>query len=365
MRASFERLQHTGQPPAEQFPNASRASSAPGGAAPAGACSLARGIETDERARTVTIHLTRPDADFLHKLATAFAFVVPAGSARRARRGGRRRAPARTASRPGTRIEAGPRPQPLLPVRPPLAPRPLASRTGSRSASYNVTKTERQIAAVQRGAADMTVVANPFSTRLTEPHPPAGRQSPGRLHSAPSQITDWMFINVRRRPFDDLRVRQAVNLAIDRPASWSSREDRRSASRPARWCPPASPATRPIARTPPAAERRGWTAPDLRRARRLVAESGRAGERISCACRTSGPAFGRYYARLLDGSASARRCGSRLSRRRHLGPGHAGQTGLVGWGADYLAPSTFLETTSAAAVGGRTSRSSATAGWTA
>ena len=62
----------------------SRASSAPvpacGSRAP---CDLSRGIETNVPARTITIHLVRPDADFLHKLAMTFAYVVPAGSARR------------------------------------------------------------------------------------------------------------------------------------------------------------------------------------------------------------------------------------------------------------------------------------------
>ena len=41
-------------------------------------CDLSAGIATDRRARTITIRLTRPDADFLHKLTLSFAYVVPA-----------------------------------------------------------------------------------------------------------------------------------------------------------------------------------------------------------------------------------------------------------------------------------------------
>jgi YVTN family beta-propeller protein len=41
-------------------------------------CDLSAGIETDQRARTITVHLTRPDAEFLHKLTSPFAYVVPA-----------------------------------------------------------------------------------------------------------------------------------------------------------------------------------------------------------------------------------------------------------------------------------------------
>ena len=45
-------------------------------------CDLSRGIETDPRARTITIHLTRPDGDLLHKLTQPFAFVVPSDTPR-------------------------------------------------------------------------------------------------------------------------------------------------------------------------------------------------------------------------------------------------------------------------------------------
>ena len=41
-------------------------------------CDLAQGIETDAAARTITIHLRRPDSEFLHKLAMPLAYVLPA-----------------------------------------------------------------------------------------------------------------------------------------------------------------------------------------------------------------------------------------------------------------------------------------------
>ncbi len=41
-------------------------------------CDLRAGIATDRAARTITVRLTRPDADFLHKLTLPFAYVVPA-----------------------------------------------------------------------------------------------------------------------------------------------------------------------------------------------------------------------------------------------------------------------------------------------
>ena len=43
-------------------------------------CDLSRGIETDAKAGTITIHLTAPDGEFLHKLTLPLASVVPSDS---------------------------------------------------------------------------------------------------------------------------------------------------------------------------------------------------------------------------------------------------------------------------------------------
>ena len=43
-------------------------------------CDLSRGIESDPATGTITIRLTAPDAELLHKLTMPFAFVVPPGS---------------------------------------------------------------------------------------------------------------------------------------------------------------------------------------------------------------------------------------------------------------------------------------------
>ena len=90
-----------------------------------------------------------------------------------------------------------------------------------------------------------------------------------------------------------------------------SREGPRSGSRPARSCPRTSRATPRIARTRPRPRRGGgWTAPDMARARRLVAASGPRGR----ACRRPGtglPRGGRpaMSRRCSTSSASGRRCG--------------------------------------------------------
>jgi ABC-type transport system substrate-binding protein/DNA-binding SARP family transcriptional activator/DNA-binding beta-propeller fold protein YncE len=361
VRASIERaLQVTrSQPQGEQVPTylggivgARRCST---GQAP---CRLTRGIETARSARTVTVHLTRPDPDFLYKLATAPGYVVPAGTARRASTGptppgtGPYRVASWDASRGGTLVRNRYfRSTPARPLGPGFADR-IEVRT------YDVGKTERQIAAVQRGAADTTVVANRFFTTL----PPSriralAAESPSRLHSRPSQVTNWLFLNVRRRPFDDIRVRRAVNLAIDRDRVVQLTGGPEVGTPSCQFVPPGFPGYAPYCPyTAGAAAGKGWTAPDMEHARRLVQASGRAGERVVIHLGGE-PALGRYYERVLD------RLGFRTTLRIQSAdeldiyePNTPASTGLTGWAADYLAPSGFIQDNFGCAGGGNLSR---------
>ena len=78
----------------------------------------------------------------------------------------------------------------------------------------------------------------------------------------------------------------------------------------------------------------------MEHARRLVAASGRAGERVVVQVRTPEPALGRYYARLLE------ELGFRTTLRNLsfaesdlYDPNTRATTGPTGWAADYLAAS--------------------------
>jgi YVTN family beta-propeller protein len=345
VRASIERsVQATrDQPPDEHLPNVfagiAGARRCLAGKAP---CDLARGIETDAAAHTVTIHLTRPDADFLPKLATTFGFVVPAASARRASEGrtppgtGPYRVAAWDAQRGGALVRN--RHFRGTPAR------PLGTGFADRIevGLHDVEKTERQIAAVQRGAADVAVVAGPFFSAL-----PARRiralaaQSPGRLHSRPAPVTTWAFLNARRRPFDDIRVRQAVNFAIDRDRAVELAGGPEIGDVTCQILPTGFPGYAPYCPyTAGSAAGNGWTAPDLQRARRLVAESGRAGARVVVHTGGETPALDRYYVRVLD------TLGFRATLRAHSFDDDLydprALTGLTGWAPDYLAPADFI-----------------------
>ena len=127
-------------------------------------CDLAKGIETDAAARTITIHLRRPDAEFEHKLAIPLAYVLPARAPATIMRG---RPP------PGTgpyRITA------FAPARGARLVRNPRFRSWSTEArpdgfpdAITVTPSKdaaAQVAAVQHGRADAIVAAGSSTVQL-------------------------------------------------------------------------------------------------------------------------------------------------------------------------------------------------------
>jgi peptide/nickel transport system substrate-binding protein len=154
-----------------------------------------------------------------------------------------------------------------------------------------------------------------------------------------------MFFNVRRRPFDDQRVREAINLAIDRARVVELTGGPDVGQPTCQIIPTAFPGYQPYC--PYTASPRpgfGWTAPNLRRARRLVAASGRAGERVVVHMPEYRARLARYYAALLRDLGFPTTL--RIQDWTHFDiyeKDTRATTGLVQWGADYLAASNFIE----------------------
>jgi ABC-type transport system substrate-binding protein/DNA-binding SARP family transcriptional activator/DNA-binding beta-propeller fold protein YncE len=314
-------------------------------------CDLSRGIETDARARTITIHLSRPDAQFLHKLTMWMASVVPADTpARRVRKG-----PLPPGTGPYQVREWDPDHGGVL-VRnpyfrswaPEARPPGFADRIEVRVRS--VKRVERQIADVLSGRSDVAFVASAFRGLIPRARMRAlMTQAPGQLHSFPGGNTNWMFLNVRERPFDDLDVRRAVNFATDRARLVALAGGPELVTSTCQFVPSGFPGYEPYCPyTAAAAPGRGWSAPDVARARLLIARSGRAGARVTVVAPEFQRALGRYFAGLLN------RIGLR-ARLRVLGDneyfgsigdpkGHP-QIGFFGWALDYLSASSFIQPT--------------------
>ncbi|HYZ27437.1 MAG TPA: ABC transporter substrate-binding protein [Thermoleophilaceae bacterium] len=311
-----------------------------------GQCSLARGVTTDDRARTVTIRLRRPDPVFLLKLAHPSASVVPAGTPD-AVTGPRPpgTGPYRIASIAGdgtTRL-----------VRNRRFHSPSAARPGGFADAIVFrpwSGLRPRLRTVERGRSDLTVVDN--GGRQLRPDDLGGvlTRHPGRVAAGPRLATDYMFLNVGEPPFDDARVRRAVNLATDRARMVQLAGGPAAAVPACSILPPGLPHMRPwcpyTARPSPAGT---WTAPDLRRARRLIAASGTRGAAVTVWTDTDKVRYGRYFIGLL------RRLGYRPRLKvvragfdyfRAVGkPGTHAQMGMFGWAADYPDAASFLEPT--------------------
>jgi peptide/nickel transport system substrate-binding protein len=169
-----------------------------------------------------------------------------------------------------------------------------------------------------------------------------------RFHSDPSPATVWWFLNTRVPPFDDLRVRRALNYATDRKRLVELTGE--LAQTTCQILPPSFPGYRPYCpytRKPNPAGT--WTAPDLAKARALVAASGTAGSRVEVPVFAEDPVpntVARYFASLL------RRLGYRTSNRAFRDAGehfayaldsrNRAQSGPAGWFADAIAASNFF-----------------------
>ena len=245
--------------------------SVPGAAACGGPrCDLSAGVETDDVAGTIVLRLRRPDPELLHKLAQPFASLRPGGGA--VERGG---APA-----PGTgpyRVESLSREGGGRLVRNPHF------RSWSQDARPPAFADEILLEPGGPDGADVRLGLVPQSP--SELRVLATRHG-GRLHADPTLMSQWLVLNTRRPPFDDVRVRRAVNLAIDRQRVIELVGGDEAGEITCRILPLGLAGHRPVcpftrdAVGPPAG---GWRGPDLERARRLIETSGTRGMRIDVA----------------------------------------------------------------------------------
>jgi YVTN family beta-propeller protein len=296
-------------------------------------CDLSEGVQVDDAAGRITIRLTRADADFLYKLTFPFASVVPTGTPLRA---------ARTEPIPST----GPYRIASLDDRELRLVRNSHFRVWSPDARpdgypdeirYHLTDdADAQVAAVERERAD--VMLDPPVERLRG----LLTRYPGRLHSDAVPWTDFMFLNTRVPPFDELRVRQALNYAVDRRRMVDLQGGPLAGRTTCQVLPPGVPGFRPYCpytlNENPAGT---WTAPDLAKAKALVAASGTKGMQVEVLAyaQFGRVGYGRYFVSLL------RRLGYRSSLRvipelpdysEYAGNSrNRAQLGTMGWYTDY------------------------------
>src|SRR5262245_56822064 len=95
-------------------------------------------------------------------------------------------------------------------------------------------------------------------------------------------MTFWVTLNMDAPPFDDIRVRRAVNLAIDRDRIVQIMGGEQAAVPTCQQLPPNFPGYAPYCPyTLDPGPDGSWAAPDLDEARRLVRLSGTAGTSVT------------------------------------------------------------------------------------
>jgi len=165
------------------------------------------GIRTDDSTRSITVHLKRPSASFINALASLFAAPVPRS----------------TPSRDQT-LEPIPSTGPyrISQVRWPREFTLTRNRHFRPTEAVPGTNPDRIVVSVVKGAkvaleqlvagsADYADV--PIASASLER---AKRKNRLQLRAVTDASTYYFFMNTTQRPFNDLRVRRAVNYALDR-----------------------------------------------------------------------------------------------------------------------------------------------------
>lgn len=303
-------------------------------------CDLSRGIATDDRTGTVVIRLRRPDPEMPQKLALPIASLLPASTPRR--RFGIDPAP-------GT----GPyRLEHIDPDHDAVFTRNPHFRSDGFAAGFvdrievTMGPEEERVAATERGDLDVTDLwVTATAERLAALRTRVGT----RLQSASRAFTEYAWLNVHEPPFDDARVRRALNLAVDRRLGVDLTGGPDAGKTTCQIVPAGLPGHRPACPFTVAPTAAGsWIGPDWARAERLVAASGTRGATIDIATYTERRTLGQHLARVL------RHLGYRARVHVYptvsdtyapaLDPRHPPQIGINGWIADYPEPAGFLRT---------------------
>ena len=240
------------------------------------ACDLSQGIVTDDRARTIVFHLSKPLADFPNHLAVPALGIVSAKNPP---------GDAGLTPVPGTgpyhyttiKIDAKTGGTITLQRNPHFRARGLAQPDGyADRIEVNVGGTlEEHVTLIKAGREDVILELFQSPSLMKE----LASELPAQLHIYDVPWTAFLALNSRRAPFNDARARRALNYAIDRRALTRAGA---TTSEPSCQVLPKNTVGYvpycPYTRNP---NQLGvWSGPDLATAKRLVAESRTAGRRV-------------------------------------------------------------------------------------
>lgn len=251
-------------------------------------CDLSSGIETDDTTGSVTFHLVAPDPEFLYKLTLPYAVAVP----------------------PGTPdVDTGSSPVPAtgpymiashVPEKSTELVRNPRFREWSRAAQpdgypnrivIRATRGPGDLDRVLQGKADLVTLSTfvsqaRFGGRLQE----LKTRYAAQLHRNVGRQIFFMAFNTTVPPFDDVRARRALNYAVDARLLLDAVGGDDIAQSTCQVLPPAFPGYAPHC---PYSQ-------DMDKARKLVAASGSAGDKVIVVVPKPRPEAGPYLKSVLD-----------------------------------------------------------------
>jgi YVTN family beta-propeller protein len=295
-------------------------------------CDLSRGIVTSAGSSTITFHLARPDPDFLYKLALPPFDAVPASTPLKAGLPLPATGPYEIVgyqAKPGVvRLARNPHFHVWSAAAQPAGyPDRIVERYGFTGASA--------VRAVEQGKADIT------ADGLDQTWPPAVTKSletrhSSQLYASPLLLTLGLWLNTKMAPFNDVRVRQALNYAVNRNQLVAINGGSISSQVLCQFLPPNTDGYSrycPFTAHPDATGT--YHGPDLAKARQLVAASGTKGQSVTIWFYDIpiGHRNGGYFVSVLRSLGYK----ARLKTIPHKGPTWRPnrQAGVQGWGGDY------------------------------
>lgn len=308
-------------------------------------CTLQGGVEEHPAQRAITLHLSRPDTEFLQKLAFTHAVIVPADTP--THDVGNTPIPSTGPYRiafydPNAALvlERNPAFHPWsAEAQPPAYPDAIEYKFG--------IPDEAAVTAVENGQYDFMADTIPMD-RLGE----LGSRYTAQTHVMPHAAMFFLPMNVNIAPFNTLKARQAVNYALNRKAMVIFYGGPGIARPLCSMLPSSLPGatdfcyyTKAASPTQPAPI---WHAPDLEKARQLVRESGTAGQKVTLITANTSVdmAMGGWIRDMLQNigyQATVRPLSSSLALTYVQNSANHVQISLREWSADYPSPSNFLD----------------------
>jgi peptide/nickel transport system substrate-binding protein len=200
--------------------------------------------------------------------------------------------------------------------------------------------TRAQVAAVQRGDLDVVTLADAFGASVASDEiETLSTRHPERLHASATPSLFYLWMNVHEPPFDDVRVRRALNYAVDRELVAELEGGDPIALPACHHVAPGHPGYAPECAYTRNSRHGGiWSAPDVERAHSLIERSDTAGRRVTVSVPSDKLQVGRYLTQLLERlgyRSRLRDLGDYGAYRSHVADSRNGaQVGTDGWAAD-------------------------------